>query len=159
MDSPILPVVGVIFLAACPVVTVLLVVWARVFFKRGGLSSAEAVARAYLDALQAQDFARAAGLVSVTVLRDDAQRQAWVNKMEQTRERKRLVRYTLGRPRVNLNHEPNPGQVEIAVEAAERMRDKEYPAHLTLRLAVEKQSGQHRITYAPEIFAETQARR
>jgi hypothetical protein len=134
------------------------VVWARTAFKRSGGAGAETIARAYLDALQAQNFQRAAELISVSVLRDEAERRAWVKKMEGTKERKRLARYTLGKPRVNASHEPNPGQVEITVEASELMRDKEYPAHLTVRIAIDKASGQHRVVYAPEIYEETVAR-
>jgi hypothetical protein len=158
MDSELLNTGGIIFLVACPIVTVLFIVWARVFFRRSGAGSAEQTARAYLDALQAQNFRRAAELVSVSVLRDDAQRHAWVTRMEATQDRKRLVRYTLGKPRVNASHDPNPGQIEFTVEAAEQMRDKEYPATLGLRLAIDRQSGQHRIVYSPEIYEETQTR-
>jgi len=158
MDSGTLTLGAIIFLVACPIVAVLFIVWARVFFRRSGAGGAEQVARAYLDALQAQNFHRAAELVSVTVLRDDGQRQAWVAKMEATQERKRLLGYTLGKPRVNLSHDPNPGQIEFTVEAAEQMRDKEYPATLGLRVAIDKQSGQHRIVYSPELYEETQVR-
>ncbi len=158
MDSETLTFAGIIFLIICPIVAVLFLVWARVFFRRSGAGSAEQVARGYLDALQAQNFRRAAELVSATVLRDDVQRQAWVTKMEATKERKRLVRYTLGQARVNQSHEPNPGQIEFTVEAAEQMRDKEYPATIGLRIAIDKQSGQHRIVYSPEIYEETQVR-
>ena len=158
MDSQALTIGGIAFLVACPIITVALVVWARMYFKRSGTGGAEKVTRAYLDALQAQDFRRAAELVSVSVLRDEAERQAWVKKMEALRERKRLARYTLGPPRLNPSHDANPGQVEITVEAFELMRDKEYPAHLTVRVAIDKQSGEHRIVYSPEIYEETFAR-
>jgi len=158
MDSDTLTLGAIIFLVACPIVTVLFIVWARVFFRRSGAGGAEQVARSYLDALQAQNFHRAAELVSIAVLRDDAQRQAWVAKMEATKERKRLVRYTLGKARVNQSHDPNPGQIEFTVEVAEQMRDKEYPATIGLRIAIDKGSGQHRIVYSPEIYEETQVR-
>jgi hypothetical protein len=155
MDSDTLTIAGIVFLAACPIVSIALVVWARVFSNRSGAGSAERAARDYLDALQAQNFKRAAETVSATVLRDETQRQAWINKMEAGRARKRLLRYTLNRPRKHSSHDPFPGQVEVTVAAFERIGDKEYPAHLAVRVAIDKQSGQYRIVYSPEIYDET----
>jgi hypothetical protein len=155
MDSETLTIGGIIFLVACPIITIAVVIWARKYFQSSGSGGAEKVAREYMDAMQAQNFKRASELVSVTVLRDDAQRQAWIKKMEANRDRKRVVRYTLGKPRLQSSHDPNPGQIEVTVSAHERIGEKEYPAHMALRVAIDKQSGSHRIVYAPDIYDET----
>jgi hypothetical protein len=155
MDSDTLTIGGIIFLVACPIITIAIVIWARVFFNKSGSGGAEKVARDYLEALLAQNFKRASEVVSVTVLRDDAQRQKWVDKMEAGRAAKRLMSYKMSKPRIQGSHDSNPGQVEITVEASERIGDKEYPKHMALRVAIDKQSGQHRIVYAPEIYDET----